>query len=97
VDQSVFNASRITKLFGSIARKGDDIPERPHRLSRILDAPSAIEPVPRELLEELAATLKDPDPPRPGPSTARGRFNIEDFIARHLKARASVPHEGGRK
>jgi hypothetical protein len=97
VDQSLFNASRIVKLFGSIARKGDNVPDRPHRLSRVIDAPSIIQPVPRELLEELAATIKDPDPPRPGPSTARGRFNIEDFIARYLKARASVPHEGGRK
>jgi hypothetical protein len=97
VDQSLFNASRIVKLFGSIARKGDNIPERPHRLSKILNAPSAIEPVPRELLEELAATIKDPDPPRPASSAGRGRFNIDDFIARYLKAGASEPYEGGRR
>lgn len=33
VDTSVFNPSRITKVLGTMARKGDDIPERPHRRS----------------------------------------------------------------
>ncbi len=36
VDQSVFNASRITKLYGTVTRKGYSTPERPHRLARIL-------------------------------------------------------------
>jgi hypothetical protein len=31
IDTSVFNAARITKLFGTVARKGDNTPERPHR------------------------------------------------------------------
>jgi hypothetical protein len=98
VDKAVFNASRIIKLYGTIAAKGDNIPERPHRLSRILDAPARLEPVPRALLEELAATLKEPDPPRPGASASKGQFDIEAFLARHhLKTRPSVPHEGGRK
>jgi hypothetical protein len=36
VDKSVFNAARITKLYGTIARKGADTPERPHRISKII-------------------------------------------------------------
>jgi hypothetical protein len=43
VDLSVFNASRITKLYGTVARKGDHTPQRPHRLSRILEIPSGRE------------------------------------------------------
>jgi len=35
VDQTVFNASRIWKLYGTAARKGDHIPSRPHRLSQL--------------------------------------------------------------
>jgi hypothetical protein len=31
IDTSVFNAARITKLYGTVARKGDNTPERPHR------------------------------------------------------------------
>lgn len=35
VDTSVFNPSRICKLYGTTARKGDHIPARPHRRSYI--------------------------------------------------------------
>ena len=95
IDQTVFNPSRIIKAPGTVARKGDDTPERPHRLSRILEAPSKIEPVSRELLEELAARAAVP-PAEPPKSWAR-KFNLEEFLARHLHARAPVPYEGGRK
>ena len=33
VDNTVFNASRIWKLYGTLACKGDSIPDRPHRHS----------------------------------------------------------------
>jgi len=33
VDTTVFNSSRIVKLIGTMARKGDHTPERPHRMS----------------------------------------------------------------
>jgi hypothetical protein len=36
VDTSVFNASRICKVYGTAAKKGDDTPERPHRRSMLL-------------------------------------------------------------
>ena len=39
VDISVHNASRITKLYGTTARKGQDRPDRPHRLSKLLTVP----------------------------------------------------------
>lgn len=40
VDTSVYNPARLVKLYGTWARKGDSIPERPHRESRILVVPS---------------------------------------------------------
>jgi hypothetical protein len=102
VDQSLFNASRIIKLFGSIARKGDNVPDRPHRLSRIIDAPSILQPVPRELLEEFAACYAPPAPPRSQPrSGARtgqyAPFDLEGFISRHLDALPPQEYRGGRK
>jgi hypothetical protein len=36
VDTSVFNASRITKVPGTIARKGQETEERPYRMARLL-------------------------------------------------------------
>jgi hypothetical protein len=38
IDQSVFNPSRIWKLYGTVSRKGDPVAERPHRLARILES-----------------------------------------------------------
>lgn len=36
IDTSVFNASRICKVYGTMVRKGDDTRERPHRRSALL-------------------------------------------------------------
>lgn len=36
VDTSVFNASRITKVPGTIARKGLELPGRPYRFARVI-------------------------------------------------------------
>ena len=36
VDTVVFNASRITKVPGTIARKGENTAERPHRMAEVL-------------------------------------------------------------
>jgi hypothetical protein len=64
-------------------------------LSRILDVPSQLVPVPRELLEELAATLKPAARTLPASSfTGRSTFHIEAFLARHLNARPPVGRAG---
>jgi hypothetical protein len=39
VDQTVFNAGRITKVYGTMVCKGDNLPDRPHRRSRLLEIP----------------------------------------------------------
>jgi hypothetical protein len=54
VDRTTYNPARITKLYGTVARKGDATPDRPHRPSHILEAHPAAAPVPRELLEQVA-------------------------------------------
>ncbi len=40
VDKSVFNPARICKIPGTLARKGDDVADRPHRLGRVLEVPA---------------------------------------------------------
>ena len=42
VDRSVFNPARIWKLYGTLACKGDDTPDRPHRMARILSRPDEL-------------------------------------------------------
>ncbi len=66
VDTAVFNASRIWKVYGTVARKGDSTESRPHRRSRLLSVPDTIGIVTREQLAALAIT--DPAPAAPIPS-----------------------------
>ena len=60
VDQATKNAARICKLYGTHARKGHPMPDRPHRLARLVDVPSTVQVVPQGKLEALAATVAKP-------------------------------------
>ena len=53
IDTSVYNASRLTKIYGTRARKGEDRPERPHRISHLISVPEVLAPVTRELLQQI--------------------------------------------
>jgi AAA domain len=84
VDQTTGNAARISKVYGTLAAKGDSLPDRPHRIARILEAPAdRAVPVPRETLEAIAALV--PEPKRE-PSASRGTalsFDLPAFVSRH--------------
>lgn len=54
VDERVFNAARIWKLYGTLSCKGENLPDRPHRLARLLEVPAKVEVVPPVLLEKVA-------------------------------------------
>jgi len=43
IDLTVYNPSRICKLYGTMTRKGDSTMDRPHRRSRILEIPARLE------------------------------------------------------
>jgi hypothetical protein len=68
IDPAVYNVARIWKVPGTIAAKGDNTEDRPHRRSW-LNPPPAIHPLPleRDLLERLPAMA--PAAPTPGRST----------------------------
>lgn len=54
IDRKVFNPSRIWKLYGTMARKGDNTEERPHRRSKLLDMGDR-QPITLEQLKWLAS------------------------------------------
>src|SRR5215469_13169375 len=58
VDLTLFNPSRIIKLYGTLACKGDNTDERPHRLSRILEVPDQLQEVSCEQLEAIAGPVE---------------------------------------
>ena len=85
VDKAVFNPARIWKLYGTVARKGDDTPDRPHRIAKVLSTPEALEAVSVAKLKALAAEVREDGEPTPRPALHGNRqpFDVEAFIARH--------------
>ena len=82
IDASLSNPSRIIKLHGSMSRKGDDIPDRPHRWTRVLSIPPDFQVVPVDRLEALAAEAETPpDPEAPSPNGS-GNGDSWGLIAR---------------
>ena len=90
IDQTVHNPSRIGRLSGTVNRKGDNLPDRPHRVARVLSAPKKWDPVPPELLEAFAGpATKSRTSGTAGAATghtgaAWSRETVEHFIADHL-------------
>jgi len=83
VDAGVFNPARIWKLYGTAACKGDHTESRPHRMSRVAYAPSRLEVVTREQLEELAGDAPTAQrEPAVGVHVGNGCFDIDGFLQR---------------
>jgi len=96
VDTSVSNSGQLCKLYGTVVRKGDDVPERPHRASKILYAPDDVEIVSVAMLEKLAARLPQEDyMPR---KAASNSFDIDAWIQAHnLPVGPPREWKGGRR
>ena len=84
VDTTTCNAARIWKLYGTVARKGDDMPDRPHRRARILEVPQTLTATPRELLERLAALVPHaPEPDRGSRGNGGRTLDVRAWLADH--------------
>lgn len=99
IDQTVFNPSRICKLYGTRACKGDHTPERPHRMARLLNIPTHRETVPRALLETLATPVPAQTSTHARSASGRGTpFNLARWIEKHqLEVDGPTPWQGGQR
>ncbi len=83
VDTSVFNAARITKLYGTIAKKGKSSDERPHRESRICYIPDKIEPTKSDLLKKVCDELPEQSAPSYRNNYNQGSFDLEAWLNKY--------------
>jgi len=90
IDQTVFNAARISKLYGTLTRKGDNTSERPHRRACLLWTPAPVEVVARESLDRLAA-LVEPEEPHQAPHRTTGTGGTIDLPTWLDEHRAALP------
>lgn len=100
IDRSVGNAARIWKLYGTLAAKGDSLPDRPHRLAQLLEVPGILEPADEDQLRSLAA-MAPPSPQTQRPATGAtsgGTFDLNRCFAESgLRVREPQPWQGGRR
>ena len=102
VDTTCYNPARIWKCYGTCARKGDSMPDRPHRRAKVLECPNELLPVPHDLLAALAAEAPAPVAQAPvaqaGQAAGKHSFNIDKWLTDYqVPVSAPEPYEGGRR
>jgi len=98
IDTANHNAARIWKLYGTVTRKGDNTPKRPHRRSCLLSVPSEVGVVGKDLLDRLAASLPAAAP-EPAPARTRGQgkpIDLAGWLRDHgIGVSREKPYQGG--
>lgn len=84
VDCANFNPSRICKLYGTVAQKGTNTEERPHRMSRILSKETEYNPTDVQYLEKLCEVIpKEPEKPQRYNNYKPSEFDLDDWLFKH--------------
>ncbi len=87
VDTGVFNPARVWKCYGTKCCKGDDTPDRPHRMASIISKPAELCIVTQEQLEALAGPAKVEPAKSSSRSSSSSRslasFDVQAFIDKH--------------
>lgn len=85
VDITTFNPSRILKLYGTMACKGDNTKDRPHRRSKIISLPDHSKCVTQKQLQELVNHL--PEPPKTKATkranSSQNSFDLQAWLEKH--------------
>lgn len=98
IDQKVFNPARICKLYGTVAKKGANTKERPHRLSKILRVPERIEPIDVSMIDAVVALLPQAEQPQKYNGYNPGAFDLQQWIDAHgIEVTEKVQWTGGTK
>jgi hypothetical protein len=77
LDQSVFNAARICKVYGTLAAKGEATSDRPHRRSHLIEVPDQIQITTAEhwngiLVPAIAESVRP-----------HGKFDLGEWLKSH--------------
>ena len=101
IDTSVHNPARIWRLPGTMNCKGDSIPERPHRMARILEEPQDIVSVSREKMQDIVSYQSEDtqtDVPDDEWKHTMPAFDLDSWITQYCPELGSPqPWKGGRK
>lgn len=98
IDKTVFNAARITKLYGTDSKKGNSTIERPHRESCVLRSPKEIKETPYNLLLKLSQQLPEKEKKSFENNYGNDNFDIDTFISKNnIEIYKTIDFNGGKK
>lgn len=83
IDISTFNQSRVCKLYGTLAQKGANTPERPHRMSKILSVPEEIKVTDIAYLQKLADMKPKMQEPKDYKYKSGQEFDVRDWLTKN--------------
>jgi hypothetical protein len=78
VDTGNGNASRLTRVYGTMNRKGEKTEDRRYRPARLLEIPEKIETVTAEMLAQIAGAL-----PVAPTEKLRQRFDVDEWLRKY--------------
>lgn len=87
VDLTTYNASRIVKLYGTMATKGDSTEDRPHRYSQIIGGTKKLEVNSLEFIRKVTDTVVRVENTKKTEGSRSNKrkavFDIDAFIEKH--------------
>lgn len=86
IDQKVVNPSRLVKLYGTMARKGKEKSDRPHRYATIMEGGDNPKPVKSEQLQKFAPEPIDkPNEDKPDGKSESGFLDVRSYLEHYGK------------
>ena len=83
IDKKNFNPGRICKLYGTLAQKGLNDIERPHRMSYVVSNDEAILPSDKSYLEKLCKVIPDEPDRKKYNNYSPADFDLEEWLDRY--------------
>jgi archaellum biogenesis ATPase FlaH len=99
IDTTVHSPAQLTKLLGTVSRKGTDKDDtRPQRESQIMHIPDNLFYTPQELFQKVADIIPKAEMPTYHNNYGKDAFNIDDFIrSTGIQVAKDVTTNGARK
>ncbi len=100
VDLKTFNPARVCKLYGTMAQKGSNTEDRPHRMSKIIYAPKNIKENDMSYLEDFVKNILPTEEEKPHKYNNYNpqKFDLQEWIDKHgLDVAEKTNWNGGTK
>ena len=97
IDTANFNPARVCKLYGTVAQKGANTPERPHRPSYIIRSPEKPAQNKKALLVKLAGYLPEPEKPQRYNNYNPRQFDLDEWLDHYGVRYAKTSYGSGTK